>query len=62
MREQLPKPGREAFVCEHKEHQGIPVRKFKHMPTEDDPRCRKHGKMVRQQNAPYRGMEIPEVS
>jgi hypothetical protein len=55
-----PKPGRVAFVCPHKEHEGrsTAYRMFVGM---DDPipSCPQHGKMVIQPNNPYLGQPIP---
>jgi hypothetical protein len=52
-----PKPGRLAFVCEHKDHD-ILLRKFVD-PDDPVPMCPKHGKMTVQKNAPYNGQQIP---
>ena len=54
------KPGRLAFICEHKDHDGVnaPLRIFV-TPTAAVPECPKHGKMTLQANRPYRGQPIP---
>jgi hypothetical protein len=57
-----PRAGRRAYICEHKDHQGVPVRKFMERDQVDEPRCTKHGKMARQRNKDYCGQPVPELT
>lgn len=60
-----PKPGRLAFVCDHKAHDpatgGVAERTFV-APDDPVPECRLHGRMVLQANRPYREQRIPAAA
>jgi hypothetical protein len=58
-REHLPRAGRRAYVCDGRRDDPCGERRFMR-PNEDVPECKRHGKMRREPNRPYRGQAIPE--
>jgi hypothetical protein len=58
-----PMPGRRAYICEHKDHGGVPFRTFSppmsNATIRPCPYCPKHGVIPRQTNRPYMGQPIP---
>jgi hypothetical protein len=54
---------RRAYICDHKDHEGVPVRRFVG-PKDPIPECPGHGKMTKQRNKKYvppDGTQIPKI-
>lgn len=61
-REHAPRPGRTAFLCEHRANGELDCRtRIFWREGDDEPECRTHGtrEMKRQANRPYCGQPIP---